>query len=230
MDLDDGFEFPWGEGGVALLRRELYPQVARWTHCGIAVDTQTQIQNYPGMTHLVDQAYQYVIMAFLGNGMASVMVQPQRLDFDSAGNLITPSLPNFPIDICAVSLAGGQFRVSWTYSSYGQGAAPKDFQVFEGADAGSVNYGVPLVDSLSGLNVVAARSGSRVYSLTTAAFADQSMHLFGVRSRNIIGTVEKNTFVTQALVAQAAVPQAVQTPRAIHIRSYSPAGGGVDGS
>ena len=42
MNMTRGRVFPWTAGGVALLRRELYPDVHEWTYCGLAIGEDTQ--------------------------------------------------------------------------------------------------------------------------------------------------------------------------------------------
>lgn len=226
MTLTKGGMFPWRSGGVALLRRVLYPDVSPWQYCGLAIGDTAQIKNYPGMAHSVDQAYQYSAVSFLGNGMISLMSPPVRLDFDGAGNLITPALPNFPIAVLAVALAGGKFRVSWEYATYGQGTAPKDFQVFEGTDPGSVDYNTPLTDSITGLTSVKHVGRRRVYSFTTPAYSNLTSHVFAVRARNATPVVEKNTYTSVSKRARVAVPAAAAAAERVTVLPYSPRGGG----
>ena len=185
MNLTDGFEYPWRVGGVALIRRALYPEPRVWTYCGLAIGADTQLANYPGMTHGADQGYQYATVAFLGNGFVSQAFEPIRLDFDGDGDLITPRLPMFPLNIVAEPRAGGKFRIAFEYDPHGQGGSPADFQVFEGADPESVVYETPLTDSETGLTVVPYRGDRRVFAFTTAGYKHGSSHVFAVRARSV---------------------------------------------
>ena len=129
------------------------------------------------------------------------------MDFDGAGDLISPGLPNFPVHLAARPLAGGKLRVSWVYVSVGEGAAPADFQVFAGVDGAAVDYNTPLVDSITGLNHTVATSTEK-HSFTTAAYADGASVVFGVRGRNSFGVSEKNTRVSAAVKARASAASA----------------------
>lgn len=212
MHATRGQTFPWRDGGVVLLRRELYPDMHEWQPCGIAVDGETEITNYPGMTHLADQGYQYAIAQFGGNGMISAIRDPIRLDFDGAGDLIQPPLPMFPVHATAEAIAGGKFKVRWEYEPRGQGGYPTDFQVFEGADAASVDYNTPLTDSVTGLSTVGYVGERRIYAFTTGAYTDRTEHVFAVRARNAGGVAEKNTYVAVVKKARAVLPSVAPAP------------------
>ncbi|MCH7885354.1 MAG: hypothetical protein IIC01_08900 [Planctomycetes bacterium] len=224
MNLHHGMTFPWRDGGVALMRRELYPSPGQWEYCGIAIETETQVKNYPGFTHQVSQAYQYAAVVFLGNGMISAMSEPVRLDFDSNGDLIQPMMPNAPSSVCAQPIAAGQYRVSWEYDPFGHGAFPKDFQVFEGPDAASIDYGTPLTDSITGLSTVAHVGHQRLYSFTTTAFADLSPHAFAARARNSAAVAEINTLATVVKKAHAAAPADAPAPIRMIVGHHSRVG------
>lgn len=224
MNLDSGFTFPWRDGGVALLRREVYPDVGEWTYCGIAVAGQITVKNFPGMGHEADQAYEYTAVQFLGNGMVSVMCEPVRLDFDAGGNLITPRLPNAPINLTVKAIAGGKFSISWSYNPFGQGGPPTDFQVFTGVDRDNVDYDTPLTDSVTGLDYVAATGQGGGYAFTTAAYGDLTPHVFGVRARSSAPVAEQNTYVTDVIKARAATPTAAPAPEKVHVQPYSAVG------
>ena len=218
MHLTNGFEFPWREGGVALMRRELYPTVNVWEYCGIAVEGESQVENYADMGHLANQAYQYAAVTFLGNGLISQGCEPIRLDFDGNGDLIQPGLPMFPVHLVATLLAAGRFEVQWEYDSYGQRLWPKDFQVFEGPSAGEVDYETPLTDPVTGLSAVPFRGLQQRYTFTTPTFDDHSEHVFAVRSRNINDVAELNTFTTSVKRARDVTPADAVAPVRLMIR------------
>ena len=221
MNLTRGREFPWRDGGVALLRRALYPDLGEWTYCGLAMGADTQIANYPGMTHSASQGYQYAAVQILGNGMVSAMCQPVRVDFDAEGDRITPGLPIFPINLAAAAIAGGKFRMVWEYDPFGQGADPADFQVFEGGDAESVDYETPLTDSETGLTTVPFVGTRRVFQFTTGAYDNHTAHVFGVRGRNVNEVAERNTYTTASKRARATAPTAAGSPQRMRVEPVS---------
>ncbi len=206
MNMTRGQAFPWTAGGVALLRRQLYPTTGEWMYCGLALSTDSQISNFPGLTHTAEQAYQYAAVRILGNGFISRGCEPVRVDFDAAGDLITPRLPMFPLDIIAEPIAGGKFRVSWDYDRYGEGAPPTDFQVFEGTTPATVDYDTPLTDSVTSLAFTLYIAEQRAFSFTTTAYSHGTPHAFGVRGRNSGGVAELNTYKTNAINARNVTP------------------------
>ena len=221
MPMTRGTQFPWINGGVALMRRELYPDLHAWEYCGLAIGADTQIKNFPGFDHKADQAYWYAAVSFLGNGMVSAAIEPIRLDFDSGGNLIQPLLPNFPIDAVAEPLAAGKFRCVWEYPPYGHGGYPTDFQVFEGATPATVDYGTPLTDSVTGLTVVAVVGDQGVYSFTTGSYSNGTAHVFGVRGRNSGGVAELNTYTTASAKARSVTPTDAASALTAYVKPYS---------
>lgn len=214
MGLDRGLTFPWRAGGVALLRRQLYPSVGEWQYCGLAIGEDAQLKNYPGMGHSVSQAYQYAAVGFLGNGMISAVCEPVRLDFDSNGDLITPRLPNAVVNVAADVVAAGKFHITWEYEPYGHGAYPADFQVFEGPDANNVDYNTPLTTT-------SFVGGRRFYDFTTGVYGDLTAHVFAVRGRNSSGVAELNTITTVSQRARAAVPAAAPSPTRVRVAAQS---------
>jgi hypothetical protein len=201
--LTNGMCFPYIAGGVILRRRRLYPTVGPWSFCGFARPNETTITSSLGFGHETNMAYEYAAAQVLGNGYAGEFSEPARLDFDGSGNLITGRLPNAPLHVVAEPIAAGKYALSWEYDAYGQGTVPVDFQVFEGADAGSVNYAAPLTDSVTGLNTVLVIGSRRRYEFTTGAFSDGSSHVFAVRARNATPTAEKNTFTSRPKTARS---------------------------
>lgn len=224
LNLTRGIAWPWISGGVALMRRELYPTPGEWQYCGIAQGADTQISNYPGMTHTAGQGYQYAAVTMLGNGFISRVSKPIRIDFDDEGNRITPALPMWPVNVSARAIAGGKYKISFEYEPEGEGASPTDFQVFEGADAASVDYETPLTDSETGLAYVSYTGARRVFTFTTAAFGDLTTHVFAVRARSSEEVAEKNTYTTDSKKALATVPDAAPAALRVHVESRSRTG------
>lgn len=221
MPIPRGCSFPWRDGCVALLRRALYPDVHEWVYCGLALGDDTTLKNFPGMGHSASQAYQYTAVVMLGQGMISTAFEPTRVDFDGGKALITPRLPTFPVHVTAKATDGGKFRIAWEYDPAGQGGFPTDFQVFEGVDAGSVDYNTPLTDSQTGLDVVTYSGSRRIYALTTAAYGDLTWHVFSVRARNVNGVAELNTYTTTSRRARSAAPAAAAAPESVHVTPHS---------
>ena len=203
LPASDGFCFPYIAGGVILRRRRIYPSIGEWTYCGFARPSESTITSMLGFGHEANMAYEYAAAQVLGNGYAGEFSEPTRVDFDGSGNLITGRLPNAPLRVVAAPIAAGKFALTWEYDPYGQGTVPVDFQVFEGADAGSVNYAAPLTDSVTGLSTVPVVGSRRRYAFTTGAFSDGSSHVFAVRARNATPVAEKNTFTSQPKTARS---------------------------
>ncbi len=151
----------------------------------------------------------------LAVGKAKVKAVGQAVETDLAmalysggivlGRMLTPPLPMWPVGIGAVPLPAGKFRVTWGYDPHGQGAWPTDFQVFE-----SPVWDVPLVDSETGLNVVAFDVRRKQFSFTTAAYAGGSSHAFGVRARNSAGVAERNRNYTATVTAKTVAPSSAK--------------------
>jgi len=201
-----GLRFPISAGVLVLLRRRLYPDVGAWIFCGMAAPDATTIANWSGFPHAADEAFQYASVRALGNGFVSRLRQPVRVDFDDQGDLISAALPMFPLGIAAEPIAGGKFRVTWTYDTFGQGAPPADFQVFGGATPGAVNYGNPLTDLLTGLKYVSYLGDGRRHVFTTGAYGDGVARVFAVRARNSGQVAEQNTYTTESKTANAGAP------------------------
>ena len=149
------------------------------------------------------------------------MHEPVRLDFDDGGDLISPGLPMFPQNVIAIPLAAGKYRVLFEYESYGQSVFPTNFQVFEGADAESVDYETPLTDSVTSLSYVPYVGNRRLYWLTTAAYDNLSSHVFSVRARNVTPVAELNTYTSEAQTARVTAPAAAAAPTSVAIKPYS---------
>jgi len=206
----DGLMFPWPNGALVLRRRRLYPDVGEWTYCGSADRAAGMVGNEPGFDHEAGMGFQYAGANAFGSGFASAFFEPVRVDFDDAGALIDPPLPMFPVRLTAQAVAGGQFRIRWEYDPYGQGAWPRDFQVFGGAP-GAVDYDTPLVDAVTGLSALRVVGAQRSFSFTTPAYAEGAEPAFGVRGRNVNGVAEKNTRVVLTAGAMATAVAAVDS-------------------
>lgn len=191
--LTGGFFFPHRNGAFLLRRRRLYPTPTedveqRWIFCGGGTLAATQIRNFPGFAHEASMGFQYVVHVAHGNGYISDASEPYRVDFDSGGNLITPALPMWPLDVTAKPIAAGKFRVSWRYSPYGQGGFPTDFAVYAGATAATVDYNTPLG--------TVTYTGKAAYTFDTGAFSHGAEKVFAVRARNVTPVAELNTLTT----------------------------------
>lgn len=212
--LSEGWFFPWQENALAsyiLRRRVLYPDVGGWTYCGIFYVNADSIVTLPSFGHQANMAYQYSAAVAYGNAQASAFCEPVRVDFDAGRALISPAMPMFPRNLRVKPIAGGKFLVAWDYDPYGHGAWPADFRVFSGATAGSIDYGTPLTDSVTGLNYVPVYGAQRRFEFTTAAFANGTTKVFGVRARNASGVAEKNTRTSAAAIAMANVAATISS-------------------
>jgi len=197
--LTRGLCFPLLAGAYILKRRILYPTPGPWIDCGMAFKSATTIRQYPGFTHTAGQGYQYTVAVTDGNGYISQHYEPVRVDFDGEGDLITPALPVWPLDMRAVAIVDGAFTVYWIYDPYGQGAAPADFAVYEGGDVESIDYESPLGTVDYSVNV-------RGYSYDTDGYDDGTAHAFAVRARNSEGVEEQNIYTTSVVIARATGP------------------------
>lgn len=197
--LTRGFCFPILTGAFILRRRTLYPTPGPWIDCGLAFKSASAIKNYPGFAHAASQGYQYTVAVTDGNGYLSHHYEPTRVDFDAEGDLITPALPAWPLEMRAVPIEDGAFRIHWIYDPYGQGAAPTDFEVYEGDDEESIDYNTPLGTADYVANV-------RAYSYETEGYDDATPKAFAVRARNSEEVAEKNTYTTSVVVARATGP------------------------
>lgn len=221
LSLTGGMMVPLESGTVILRRRKLTPRPERWVICGYAAPSQSTIANDDSVTHAANTSYWYSTAQVFGNGIGSAWSEPVRLDFDGGSNLITPGLPNAPEHVRVTPLAGGKFLIEATYRSFGQGGPPTDCQVFAGAAPGSVDYGTPLVDSVTGLSYAAFDALRERFSFTTASFADGTGKAFAVRARSAAGVAERNELPTAVKIARAAGPTGAEARRVIDIRRPS---------
>lgn len=200
--LTRGRRFPFKSGVVALLRRALYPIPGVWHYCGLAWLDDVEISNRAAYGHGANTAWQYAAARMHGNGYASEVGEPIRLDFDGDGEIITPFLPLWPILLAAKPIATGEFRITWGYNTWGQGGGPLDFVVYEGADESSIDYD-------TSLGTVAYRAGQDTFNFETSeSYADGTLHAFAVRARSVGEIAEQNTYTTPATKAMATAPAA----------------------
>jgi hypothetical protein len=186
---------------AVLLRRKLYPTPENWRVVGQVEVGEGSVGNAGGFTHENDQGYQYTVTRMHPNGYRARVREPIRVDIDGGGSRIAPALPAWPRDIGVTPIDGGKFRVTWAYEPWGQGGYPTDFQVFEGSDAASIDYGTVL-------GTVSYVAEQRFYEFETDAFTDGTAHAFAVRARSSAGTAEQNTFTTGVVRASDAAPDA----------------------
>ena len=203
--LTHGMRFALPLGGVILWRRRLYPDVGRWVPCGMARPDAAMISNWPGFLHEADMAFQYTVSRVLGNGFISGLREPVRVDFDSEGALIDPPLPMFPLGVVATPIAGGKFRVTWTYDDFGEGAPPTDFQVFSGATPETVDYDTALTDSITSLDYVPFLGEMKRHVFTSATYLGTSV-VYGVRARNSEGVAEQNVYTSESKTKSGTAP------------------------
>lgn len=201
--LTRGFAFPALSDVLVLMRRKLYTTPELWHYCGSVDADQATVQNADGYPHETDMGYQYAAALCHANGFRSPFCEPVRVDFDGAGALIEPALPVWPIQVAASPIAGGKFTITWTYDPWGQGAYPTDFQVFAGL---AMDWGTPLVDSVTGLDYTPYVPNRQAYYFTTGAYGDGVAKTFGVRARSSDEVAEQNEFTATSVRARAAAP------------------------
>lgn len=201
--LTRGMAFPALSDVIVLVRRMLYPMPELWHYCGQVDADQPTVQNADGYPHDAGMGYQYAAAFCHASGFRSAFSEPVRIDFDGEGELIEPALPMWPTQVAATPIAGGKFKVTWSYDPLGQGGYPTDFQVFAGLP---MDYETPLIDSVTGLNYTPYVPNRQSYSFTTGAYGDGVAKTFGVRARNSNGTAEQNEFTSTSTRARAAAP------------------------
>lgn len=205
--LTHGMRFALPLGAIVLFRRRLYPDVGRWVVCGIARPDASTISNWSGFGHEAEMSFQYATARALGNGFISPLSEPTRVDFDKIGDLIIPRLPMFPIAVVAQAVAGGKFRITWTYDGFGEGTQPSEFRVSEGATPETVNYSSFVVDTVTGLSAFPfLGNGARHVLNATGAYDDGSEHVFAVRGKPAGGVLEQNVYTTDTVRARASTP------------------------
>lgn len=201
--LTGGLFFPFLSGAWLLRRRRLYPEPGPWLECGIApLSGTTTIGNFPGFAHEASMGFQYAAAVANGVGYRSAWSEPIRVDFDDGGDLITPFLPAWPTDLWAEPIADGEFRVHWRYSTFGQGAAPTDFEVYVGVNPDSILYDFPL-----GTTTYTPMVEHYTFD-TSMGQADGTKVCFSVRARNVTPVAEKNELTTEIVTGKKTAPTA----------------------
>jgi hypothetical protein len=207
-----GLFFPDLEGPVVLLRRQLYPgQVSDWYIAGTADPAALIVGNGPELPHGAGTGWEYRAARAFGNGFVGEFSTPVRIDFDEEGAMCDPGLPTWPRNVAAEPTADGKFLVRWTYSPIGEGAAPTDFEIYEGEDAESIDYESPI-------GTEAYDRALYEYTFLTGAYGDGTPHAFAVRARNVDEVAERNEYATAVVIAEAATPAAAEIASAIGAR------------
>ena len=194
-----GRSFPVRAGLLVLRRRSLYPTPGPWRICGVAETGAATIRNRAAYTHGASTGWQYSAAHVFGNGQVGAWSKPIRVDFDGAGDRITPALPMWPIELAAEPVAGGKARVTWSYDAWGQGGWPTDFAVYIGFTKDTISYVTPV-------GTVAFDLQARHHELTTVVIGDGIQVAFSVRARNSGGVAETNTFTTDEMITRLTGP------------------------
>jgi len=189
-------------GPVVLIRRKVYPEEpGDWHVAGTAHPDDTEVQNGDGITHAASTGWEYAAARMHGNGFCGDFSEPVRIDFDGAGDLISPALPTWPRNVRAEAGAGGTFIVRWEYVPAGEGEAPTDFAVYVGNTPATIDYNTPL-------GTVSYDATTEEYEYETGAYGDGTEKAFAVRARNSDTVAEKNEFTTLTRRAEAGTPPA----------------------
>ncbi len=162
------------------------------------------ITTFPWIAHAADADYVYAVHPVGAGGVtdadAAVRV---RAVFDSAGDLLGP-MPNAPQGLHVEPLAGGAFRLSWSYDETGEEAAPSEFLVFnDSGSPGAVNYAVIVAQP-------AYRTRGGFFEYVSDPFSHDLRVTWGVRARSAGGVTEPNTVVVAAI---ANAPRPSPDPR-----------------
>ena len=195
-----GLYFPFRDG-VWLLQCRLLNPPGDWEWCGVADLSSSLILSRPSYALANSSGYQFRAARANGNGYISELTEPIRADLDGAGSLITPALPAWPHYLRSKAVALGKFTVHWTYSAWGQGGDPADFNVYEGVSQSTIDYGTSLG--------TVTYTGEADYSFTTGVYTDATPHSFAVRARNSGGVSDGNLYTTVPRAAETAAPTGV---------------------
>lgn len=197
-----GLHYPNPAPAIVLMRRKVYPgAVQDWHVCGWTGVAGTTIVNGDSFAHGASTGWEYAAAHIFGNGFIGPFSEPTRLDIDSGGDAISPALPTWPRNVKAVARVAGSYAISWRYETWGQGAAPTDFVVFEGSTIATIDY-----DTIIGTVVYDAAVQRQ--SHTETGFTDGTDHAFAVRARNSGGVQEKNELTTSVVGAEDGEPPA----------------------
>jgi len=214
--LTAGRAFPVRDGLIILRRRALYPTPGPWRICGVSKTVDATIRNRAAYVHGADTAWHYIAARAFGNGQVGAWSKPLRLDFDGAGDLITPALPAWPIELSVSPQPAAKMLVTWSYDPWGQGDWPKDFAVYIGLSKAAIIYTTPFATVDFDPTVAS-------YEYTTPFLAIGKKYAFAVRARNSGGVEEQNTYTTEEAIAAGTPP----TDATVQLASPRRRGGGV---
>lgn len=203
LDLYGGILAAAPTAAIILQRRTVRPTVTAWVDMGTAAIGATTIQTTAGVAQAAANTV-YLFRVLLQNSAGRrtpYPSQPLRQDFDGSSDRIA-AVPNRPMFVRATPIAGGKVRLAWDYNPIGESGAPAQFRVYEGADAGSIDYGTPLTDSITGLAHTVFDPAAGGHEFTTGVLSE-AVHVFAVRSRTVAGNEEANTDATTPVTADA---------------------------
>lgn len=190
-------------GLIILQRRSVRPTVTAWVDVSSTPISNTTIQTDAGDTQAAASA-SYLFRVVNQNAAGRQTAYPSlplRQDFDGSSVRIA-ALPNRPVFVHTRSIAAAKMQIRFAYNPIGESGVPSEFRIYEGATLATVDYGTPLVDSVTGLNHIVFDPGAAGYEFTTGVLSE-SAHVFVVRGRTAAGDEEANTLATAPVTAEA---------------------------
>lgn len=136
-----GFCFPRILGGYHLRRRVGGTPGADDAIVGTAGHDATTIRTFPWVRQEAGVTYVYRLFPVGGGGVENhtdmrITLTGLRVDGRWRG-----AWPNSPADLRVDAMAGGRFRLRWTYPPEGEQATPSEFRVYRGEGGRSVDFG-----------------------------------------------------------------------------------------
>lgn len=187
-----GIFFPRVRGGWNLYRGQDSAAAIDYSQVvGAAGAEATEVRNFAWRGHEAARTYFYALRAVGPGGVESETGENvRRFETDGNGNWLGPQ-PNQPQNVSVRRLAGGVFKVRWTYSPVGQETAPVSFRLYNGENGSPINYSEAVA-------TVAYRPGRHYYGYESVAFADGVEVDWAVRAVSAEGREDSNVLAAAA--------------------------------
>ena len=177
-----GFFFPRIRGGYTLYRGaggEVDYDMAVGAS-GPTDSIPTRIRNFPTYPLSAATAYSFGLRAISPGGAEEENIDLVAHLTTGGDSVPADPVPNPPIRLSAVPVAGGNIRLRWYYEPAGEGAPVYQYNVYHDNGGGSINYVTPLATT-------------RQRSYLTAAYSHGIAVKFTVRAESRAGDEETNT-------------------------------------